>query len=72
MVGVGQLGDSLNKRKIASGMLFCRVELSDGNNHLEVCQFSVDVFDWSKPMFIQLGICAYGEHWSDASSPNYF
>ena len=30
-------------------------------NGLEVFQFSVDVFNWSKTIFIRLVFCTYGE-----------
>ena len=46
--------------------------MPDGSNHLEVYQFSVDVFDWSKTIFIQLKFCTYGEQQSDAAFLNYF
>ena len=35
-------------------------------------QFSVDIFDGSKIIFIQLGFCTYIEQWRDAVFPNYF
>ena len=34
----------------------------DGYDGLEVYQFSVDVSNWSKPIFLQLGICTLKEN----------
>ena len=45
--------------------------MPDGYDGLEVYQFSVDVFNWSKPIFLQLGFCTYGEQWTNATFPNY-